>query len=175
VSERLLTHWCSRFALRSLPLTTPTATATQRKHSHSPLIEFRDIIKSAVRTTDEILVVSFSRSAMGQTGDGHFSPIAGYDDETDRVLVMDVARFKYAPYWAKVEELYEAMKPKDPDTGMCRGWLLVRAKNGNGENEKQKQRVGSSVMGLETMSREDCPVYPIQKTFARERLFNRKE
>ena len=111
---------------------------------------------------------------MGQTGDGHFSPIAGYDDETDRVLVMDVARFKYAPYWAKVEELYEAMKPKDPDTGMCRGWLLVRAKNGN-ENEKQKQRVGSSVMGLETMSREDCPVYPIQKTFARERLFNRKE
>ena len=29
-----------------------------------------------------------------QTGDGHFSPIGGYDPENDLLLIMDVARFK---------------------------------------------------------------------------------
>ena len=37
--------------------------------------------------------------ALLQTGDGHFSPVAGYHAGTDSVLVLDVARFKYPPYW----------------------------------------------------------------------------
>ena len=45
-----------------------------------------------------ILVVSFSRSALGQTGSGHFSPIAGYHAPTDSVLVIDIARFKCATF-----------------------------------------------------------------------------
>jgi Phytochelatin synthase len=31
---------------------------------------------------------------LGQTGSGHFSPIAGYHAATDSVLILDVARFK---------------------------------------------------------------------------------
>ena len=36
---------------------------------------------------------------LGQTGDGHFSPIGGYDAASDQVLLLDVARFKYPPHW----------------------------------------------------------------------------
>ncbi|KAL3796488.1 hypothetical protein ACHAWO_011360 [Cyclotella atomus] len=71
------------------------------------------------------LVTSFSRSSLKQTGDGHFSPIAAYDPETDSCLVLDVARFKYAPYWVAVEDLYNAMLPHDTMTEKSRGWILM--------------------------------------------------
>merc|ERR1712154_60864 len=70
------------------------------------------------------IVISFERSSIGQTGAGHFSPIAAYHEETDRCLVMDVARFKYGPYWAKVPDLYESMRPIDEITNKSRGWFL---------------------------------------------------
>ena len=72
-----------------------------------------------------LLVTSFSRPALGQTGDGHFSPIAAYHEETDQVLVLDVARFKYAPYWVKVEDLFQSMQDLDSVTKKPRGWFLL--------------------------------------------------
>jgi glutathione gamma-glutamylcysteinyltransferase len=72
-----------------------------------------------------LLVTSYSRQALGQTGDGHFSPIAAYHKGTDQVLVMDVARFKYAPYWVPVEDLYRSMQQEDSVTHKSRGWFLI--------------------------------------------------
>ena len=71
------------------------------------------------------LVTSFARSSLGQTGDGHFSPIAAYHPPTDSCLVLDVARFKYSPFWVPVTELYDAMIPLDTVTGKSRGWILM--------------------------------------------------
>ena len=51
--------------------------------------QFREHIKTACSTEGLHLVVSFSRKMLGQTGDGHFSPIAGYHAGRDLVLVMD--------------------------------------------------------------------------------------
>ena len=73
-----------------------------------------------------ILVVSFSRAALGQTGDGHFSPLAAYHAATDQVLVLDVARFKYQPYWVSISELYQAMMPLDTATNQPRGWYTLQ-------------------------------------------------
>lgn len=73
------------------------------------------------------MVVSFDRSSLGQTGQGHFSPIAAYHEETDQCLVLDVARFKYAPYWVPVADLYRATKPKDQVTNKSRGWFKIYA------------------------------------------------
>ena len=42
----------------------------------------------------EVVVVSYSRKLLGQTGDGHYSPIGGYHRASDHVLILDVARFK---------------------------------------------------------------------------------
>jgi glutathione gamma-glutamylcysteinyltransferase len=71
-------------------------------------------------------VVSFSRGAFGQSGDGHFSPIGAYDPATDMALVLDVARFKYLPFWVPVPLLFRAMVVLDGATGQSRGWLEVR-------------------------------------------------
>jgi len=87
--------------------------------------DIRSILSDARANQQPILVVSFSRAALGQTGDGHFSPIAAYHEETDRVLVLDVARFKYAPYWVGVDELFESMRENDSVTHKPRGWFVL--------------------------------------------------
>eukprot|EP00656_Telonema_subtile_P055568 TRINITY_DN8647_c0_g1_i5.p1 TRINITY_DN8647_c0_g1~~TRINITY_DN8647_c0_g1_i5.p1 ORF type:complete len:189 (-),score=50.17 TRINITY_DN8647_c0_g1_i5:429-995(-) len=38
------------------------------------------------------VAVSFDRKANGQTGGGHWSPVAAYDEESDMVLVLDTAQ-----------------------------------------------------------------------------------
>eukprot|EP01137_Pigoraptor_chileana_P027619 Opistho-2@829 len=71
------------------------------------------------------LVVSYDRGTLSQTGQGHFSPIGGYHPGQDMVLVLDVARFKYPPYWVKVDLLWKAMLVHDPITSRSRGFFLI--------------------------------------------------
>ena len=85
----------------------------------------RDSRESDIENQGYFLVTSFGRSSLSQTGDGHFSPIAAYHEPSDSCLVLDVARFKYAPYWVKVADLFDAMIPEDKATGQPRGWLLM--------------------------------------------------
>mmetsp|Transcript_5251 Transcript_5251/g.18413 ORF Transcript_5251/g.18413 Transcript_5251/m.18413 type:complete len:263 (+) Transcript_5251:106-894(+) len=65
----------------------------------------------------EYICCNYDRRALGQTGQGHFSPIAGYDEVEDLVLVLDVARFKYPPHWVRLADLHLAMAE--------RGYALV--------------------------------------------------
>jgi len=75
---------------------------------------------------EAVIVASYDRAAMGQTGGGHFSPIGGYHGTRDLALILDVARFKYPPHWVSAECLWRAMEPVDPATGRARGWLVMR-------------------------------------------------
>jgi hypothetical protein len=103
----------------------------------------RDIIrvcqKAPTGAKSYRMIVSFSRQSLDQTGVGHFSPIAAYHPEEDKVLVMDVARFKYMPYWVSVEKLHAAMLPVDLDSGTARGYMLVAP-----SEEQQPAAVGVS-------------------------------
>lgn len=71
------------------------------------------------------MAVSYSRKALGQTGSGHFSPVAAYDVVTDSVLILDTARFKYPPFWVDVARLNTATCDKDPSTGHPRGYIVA--------------------------------------------------
>uniref|UniRef100_A0A7S3LAH1 glutathione gamma-glutamylcysteinyltransferase n=1 Tax=Amphora coffeiformis TaxID=265554 RepID=A0A7S3LAH1_9STRA len=74
---------------------------------------------------EKILVVSYNRQGVGQTGTGHFSPIGAYDPISDSVLILDTARFKYGVHWVSLEMMYKAMQSIDPDTGKSRGYVLL--------------------------------------------------
>jgi glutathione gamma-glutamylcysteinyltransferase len=54
---------------------------------------------------EAVLIASYDRSAMGQSGGGHFSPVGGYHANRDLALILDVARFKYPPHWVSAEHL----------------------------------------------------------------------
>ncbi|MEP7126139.1 MAG: phytochelatin synthase family protein [Byssovorax sp.] len=93
----------------------------------STLGELREHVLTASRAADgPHLIAGYSRGALDQTGDGHFSPLGGYHRGRDLVLVLDVARFKYPPHWAPLSLLWEAMQPPDPVTGRPRGYLVLR-------------------------------------------------
>jgi len=87
------------------------------------LAAFRAAIASAAGGGG-VLVVSYDRSALGQTGSGHFSPVGGYHRARDLALILDVARFKYPAHWVSVERLWQATQSIDPATGRARGWLV---------------------------------------------------
>ena len=86
---------------------------------------FRDIVKRTCQSSTEILVLNYSRKTLGQTGDGHFSPIGGYHEREDMVLILDVARFKYPPYWIPLPMAFEAMQGLDSTTEQPRGMTCM--------------------------------------------------
>lgn len=69
-------------------------------------------------------IVNFHRGPLFGRGGGHFSPIAGYLPERDRVLVLDVNR-NFKPWLVPSERLYAAMDTVDAATGERRGLLLL--------------------------------------------------
>lgn len=71
------------------------------------------------------VVAAYSRRALGQSGDGHYSPIGGYHRGRDLALILDVARFKYPPHWAPLPAVWEAMQPEDPITQRPRGYFVI--------------------------------------------------
>lgn len=99
------------------------AVATVWRGDSLSLEAFRDLVKACCSSTARFLVVAYSRRVLRQTGDGHFSPVAAYDPETDSVLVLDVARFKLPPHWVPLARLHEAMMPPDPTTSKPRGCI----------------------------------------------------
>ena len=79
--------------------------------------EFRNTIKRISQSENQVLVSSYSRAILGQSGSGHFSPVGGYHDGHDMVLIFDVARFKYPPHWLPLSLLWKAMQGLDSKTG----------------------------------------------------------
>ncbi len=87
---------------------------------------FRETVLASVRApSGPFVVCNYDRGALGQTGSGHFSPLAAWHEGTDRALILDVARFKYPPHWAPMEKVWQAMTAMDPTSGRPRGWLVI--------------------------------------------------
>jgi len=74
--------------------------------------------------TLNFLCINIDRSLYGKKG-GHFSPLAAYDQKTDRFLMMDVARYRYPPVWIKTNDLFKAMDTLDTSSHKTRGFAVV--------------------------------------------------
>ena len=85
------------------------------------LAQFRDELK---RVNDPKLryTVNFQRAPLFAKGGGHHSPIAGYLEPEDLVLVLDVNE-NYKPWLVKSERLFQAVDTAD--TGKKRGLLRI--------------------------------------------------
>jgi hypothetical protein len=86
---------------------------------------FRREARANLDSTGDFVVVNYLRSAAGQEGGGHISPLGAYHAGSDRLLVLDTARYKYPPFWITADRLFEAMATEDDASGQTRGYLLV--------------------------------------------------
>lgn len=93
----------------------------------SSVEEFRRLAVDNLSKPGRHVIVNFSRSALGQEGIGHISPLGAYDADSDRFLILDVARYKQPAFWVTTQKLFDAMaEPKKSPTGQTRGYLLIR-------------------------------------------------
>jgi hypothetical protein len=60
------------------------------------------------------------------TAIGHWSPVGAYDAGRDRALVLEVYKKDYAPHWAPLPHLAEALALRDPATQEPRGYAVLR-------------------------------------------------
>jgi phytochelatin synthase len=62
------------------------------------------------KSADTVMLVYFNQGVITGDWDGpHISPIGAYDAASDRVLIMDVDRTWYVPYWTSTETLLNAL------------------------------------------------------------------
>ena len=88
---------------------------------------FRELAVRHLSVPGHHVIVNYSRASLGQEGAGHTSPLGAYDVETDRFLILDVARYRARPIWITSEHLFAAMAaPKSPGSSQARGFLLIR-------------------------------------------------
>ena len=91
------------------------------------LAAFRAAARDHLARRGHFVIVNYLRKAIGQQQDGHISPLAAYDAESDRFLILDVSRYKYPPVWVAASDLFEAMNTTDADNqNKTRGYVLMR-------------------------------------------------
>ncbi|MCC5831486.1 MAG: phytochelatin synthase family protein [Chlamydiales bacterium] len=89
------------------------------------LADFRQLLETTLVEENSFLIANWYRPAIGQIGSGHFSPIGAYNKKTDQVLILDVSRYKYPPFWVPAEDLYKSMQPLGSKGQRTRGVILV--------------------------------------------------
>lgn len=80
-------------------LETQPAKAEVHHAAESSLDEFRKAAVSYLAQPGHFVIVNYLRKAIHQEKGGHISPLAAYEAESDRFLILDVARYKYPPVW----------------------------------------------------------------------------
>lgn len=91
----------------------------------SNLDDFRRQARAALASGKQYVIINFHRDPLDQKGGAHFSPLAAYDAASDRFLMLDVARFRYPPFWITAESLFRAMNTTDSVSQKSRGYLLI--------------------------------------------------
>ncbi len=107
-----------------------TIASTEPKDAEQLTLDnFRKALSINEASAANVMVVYFDR---GVVTDGptrpHYSPVGAYDAINDLVLIMDVDRSYYVPYWVPATTLLVAMFnqfPGGPQKGKSGGYFLV--------------------------------------------------
>lgn len=86
----------------------------------------RAVLKANENDSHDFLIANFIQGKLTDDADvGHLAPIGAYDEETDRVLVVDPDREYYEPYWVKTTQFVKGMNTLDATVKKKRGYIRV--------------------------------------------------
>lgn len=86
--------------------------------------KFREIVKEVTADNNSFLVINFDGLILKNKTRGHMSLISAYQQDSDEVLVLDVALYKNQWQWVAVSDIVSAMNTLDDKT--YRGYLVVQ-------------------------------------------------
>jgi hypothetical protein len=127
VSERRIARRGMLLAEVAKVLEVYGATVDLHQAAASSTGAFRELAVRSLSEPGHHVIVNYGRSSLGQDGVGHTSPLGAYDADTDRFLILDVARYRSPAIWIRSDHLFAAMAaPKSPGSSQSRGFLLIR-------------------------------------------------
>ncbi len=85
----------------------------------------RTLLKKALGDDGQFVLANYFRANLGQVGGGHWSALAAYDAQSDSVLILDVAKYKYPPAWVSIAILKQAIATIDTTSSKSRGLVIV--------------------------------------------------
>jgi hypothetical protein len=89
--------------------------------------KLHELLVQNEKSSRDFILANFIQSAYtGDADEGHISPVGAYDGKTKRVLIMDVDREWYEPYWVSEETFAQGMATKDKEAGQTRGYLYIK-------------------------------------------------
>ncbi|OIO04937.1 MAG: hypothetical protein COX65_01125 [Elusimicrobia bacterium CG_4_10_14_0_2_um_filter_56_8] len=104
------------------------SSVTVNAKSALALERFRKALGENERNPDNIMLLHFTQDILTGAPGGpfpHISPVGAYDEKTRRVLVFDVDRQWYEPYWALDTQVFKAMGAKTPAFGPG-GYVILK-------------------------------------------------
>jgi len=87
--------------------------------------DLRTLLQYTLGDDGQFVLANYYRASLGQVGGGHWSALAAYDVETDSVLILDVAKYKYPPVWVGTSTLRTAIATLDTTSNKSRGLVIV--------------------------------------------------
>jgi hypothetical protein len=87
--------------------------------------ELRALLKNVLINDGQYVLANYLRAILGQVGGGHWSVLAAYEEQSDRVLILDVAKYKYPPVWVSINMLRRAIATLDTASNQARGLVIV--------------------------------------------------
>ncbi|MFK0570853.1 phytochelatin synthase family protein [Endozoicomonas sp.] len=101
--------------------------------------ELRTLLSRELVDSENYLLVNYQRSFLQQRSGGHWSVLAAYDYDSDRALILDVARYSYPPVWVSLPALLAAINSSDSG-GKTRGLLMVSGQpHSQGQQDSEKE------------------------------------
>ena len=90
------------------------------------LEQFSALLRTNLSQPGDRLLANYLRPSLGQAGGGHIAPLAAFHAASDRVLILDVARYRYPSVWVPVADLWTAIRTIDSTSGRSRGLVTIR-------------------------------------------------
>ena len=96
----------------------------------SQLKKIRDLLVKNEKGDRDFILANFHQTSF--TGDpegvGHISPIGAFDSKNNHVLIMDVDREYYEPYWVSFETFMKGIDTTDSSNTQKRGIVFIELK-----------------------------------------------
>jgi hypothetical protein len=86
---------------------------------------FRQAVVTACSNSNYRMIINFNRAILGQYGSGHYSLVGACSD--NHIWLLDVGRRSSHYYWVGIDEMVQSMRSIDPESGRCRGWVMIQS------------------------------------------------
>jgi hypothetical protein len=92
--------------------------------------KIRELLIKNEKSDQNFILANFLQSNF--TGDpeggGHISPVGVFDSKNNKVLIMDVDREYYEPYWVSFDHFIKGINTADSSNSLKRGLVFVELK-----------------------------------------------